>query len=62
MNSSGKRLTGMGFFNFLLNYGKSRMIGSILRRTIGGPMGTGLLAAYLGKKAYNYYRSRRRLA
>jgi hypothetical protein len=34
----------------------------MLGRLLGGRLGTGLMAFYLGKKAYNYYQGRKRSA
>jgi hypothetical protein len=34
----------------------------MIGRLLGGRLGTGLMALYLGKKAYNYYRGRKRTA
>jgi hypothetical protein len=49
----------MGLLNAVLAYGKARMIGKLLRRGAGGKISTALMAAYLGKKAFDYYRAKK---
>jgi hypothetical protein len=52
--------SAMGIFNTLFQIGKARMISRILGRTIGGRLGTGLMIAYFGKKAFDQYQARKR--
>ena len=49
----------MGFLNVMMNYGKARLARRVLGRTLGGGFGTAMMMAWLGKKAYNHYQSRR---
>jgi hypothetical protein len=49
----------MGLLNAVMSYGKARMLGNILRRGLGGKVSTGLMVAYLGKKAFDYYRTKK---
>jgi hypothetical protein len=51
----------MGIWNAVLTYGKARMIGRLLRRGVGGKVGTALLVAYMGKKAYDHFRAGQRV-
>jgi len=50
----------MGLMNVLVNYGKGRMMANVLRRGMGGPLGTALFAAWAGKKAWDYMQHRKR--
>jgi hypothetical protein len=50
----------MGIMNMLMNYGKARVAGKVLSRGLGGRLGTFFMMAWAGKKAYEYYQSRRR--
>ena len=50
----------MGLLNALVSYGKGRMMARLLRRSIGGPFGTALFAAWAGKKAWDYMQARKR--
>ena len=49
----------MGLLNVMMNYGKARLARRVLGRTLGGGFGTAMMMAWLGKKAYNHYQSRR---
>lgn len=52
----------MGILNALMTYGKAKVAGKLIRRGMGGNAATALMAAYLGKKAFDYLRARRRTA
>ena len=52
----------MGLMNVLVNYGKARVAGRVLRKGFGGRVGTLLVVAWAGKKAYEYWQSRKRPA
>lgn len=47
--------------NTLMQLGKTRMIGGFLRRGVGGKLGTGLMLAYFGKKAWDMMRRNRKM-
>jgi hypothetical protein len=49
----------MGLFGALKGIAKARMMGTLLRRGVGGKVGTGLMVAWLGKKAYDAMKSKR---
>ena len=49
----------MGLFSYALGYARTRASHRLLSRFVGGPLSTALIAAWLGKKAYNAYRGRR---
>ena len=49
----------MGILGGVLGYAKARATRRIMARVLGGPLSTALMAAFIGKKAYDYYRSRR---
>ena len=50
----------MGLFGTVMRFAKARMMGRMLRRGFGGPIGTALMMAYFGKKAYDMTRGSRR--
>ena len=50
----------MGILNAVMTYGKARMAGRLLRRGLAGKAATGLMLAYLGKKAFDHFRANRR--
>ena len=50
----------MGIVRSVFGYAKARATQRILARALGGPLSTALMAAFLGKKAYDYYRRRNR--
>jgi hypothetical protein len=50
----------MGILRSVFGYAKARAAQRILRRAVGGPFSTLLIAAFVGKKAYDVYRGRRR--
>lgn len=49
----------MGILGSLFGYAKTRAAHRILRRAVGGPLSTFLVAAFLGKKAYDMYNRRK---
>ena len=49
----------MGLLSGMFHYARARAARRLMTRVLGGPLSTALMAAFLGKKAYNYYRSRR---
>lgn len=49
----------MGILNGLMTYGKARLMRRVLGRTLGGSLGTALMVAWVGKKAFHMYQSRR---
>ncbi|HYO83286.1 MAG TPA: hypothetical protein VES20_17915 [Bryobacteraceae bacterium] len=51
----------MGLMGSVIGYAKTRATQRILTRFLGGPLSTALMAAFLGKKAWDYYRSRSRV-
>ena len=55
-----KGLTSMGILGSVFGYAKTRAAHRILRRAVGGPFSTILMAAFVGKKAYDLYRGRKR--
>jgi len=54
-----KRRASMGILRSVVGYAKARAARRILARVAGGPFSTVLIAAYVGKKAYDMYRGRR---
>lgn len=50
----------MGILGSVFGYAKTRAAHRILRRAVGGPFSTILMAAFVGKKAYDLYRGRKR--
>ena len=42
-----------------VNIAKARLMSKVLGRALGGPVGTALLVAYLGRKAYKLMLKRR---
>lgn len=51
----------MGILSMVMGYGRARATHGIMRRFLGGPLSTALMAAFLGKKAYDMYRRRKTL-
>ena len=49
----------VGLFSMVMNVAKARMVGRVLQRGLGGKLGTALMVAYLGKKAYDIARAKR---
>ncbi len=49
----------MGILRSVVGYAKAKAARRILARVAGGPVSTVLIAAYVGKKAYDMYRGRR---
>ena len=43
----------------LMSFAKARFLSRILGRALGGPVGTALMVAYLGRKAYKMMNKRR---
>ena len=52
----------MGIGSAVVQYGKARLMRRVLGRVLGGNVATAMVAAWLGKKAFNYYRDHRRPA
>jgi hypothetical protein len=50
----------MGIFRSMLGIAKARATHGMLRRMLGGPLSAALMAAFVGKKAYDMYRGRQR--
>jgi hypothetical protein len=50
----------MGIFRSVMGLAKARATHGLLRRMLGGPLSTALMAAFVGKKAYDMYRGRQR--
>jgi hypothetical protein len=46
--------------NALMGLAKAKMVGGLIRRGVGGKLGTGLMLAYFGKKAFDNMRRGRR--
>lgn len=49
----------MGVFGLVKNYAKARVAGKLLRRGLGGNIGTALLIGWAGKKMWEMSRARR---
>jgi hypothetical protein len=47
-------------FGMIKNIVKARLMGRLLTRGIGGSLGSTLMMAYFGKKAYDHYQRSRR--
>lgn len=52
----------MGIGSAVVQYGKARLMRRVLGRVLGGNVAAVMAAAWLGKKAFNYYRDHRRPA
>jgi hypothetical protein len=50
---------GATVFGLVKNMIKARLMGRLLTRGMGGGFGSALMAAYLGKKAYDAYQRRK---
>jgi hypothetical protein len=49
----------VGIFSTVKTLAKARLMGGLLRRGVGGKLGTAMMLAYVGKKAYDAARQRR---
>jgi hypothetical protein len=59
LQTASVRGSTMGILGSMFGYAKTRAAHRILRRAVGGPFSTFLMAAFLGKKAYDMYNRRK---
>ena len=59
LQAASERGSTMGILGSMFGYAKTRATHRILRRAVGGPLSTFLVAAFLGKKAYDMYNRRK---
>jgi len=54
------RQSGMGLFSALISLARTRVTARLIRRGLGGRLGTIMMLAYLAKEGYEFIRKDRR--